>query len=59
MPSEYRQYIDDECLKAMTYKILKEEQDNLKTGIKTHGQMVDEILRIIQDGADKNIKEKK
>lgn len=41
-------------LNAMKYKILKAEQENLKTREKTNDQMVDVIRRIITDEAKKN-----
>ena len=39
---------------AMKYKILKAEQENLKTREKTTDQMVETIRRIIMDEAKKN-----
>lgn len=41
-------------LNAMKYKILKAEQENLKTREKTTEQMVETIRRIINDEAKKN-----
>ena len=41
-------------LNAMKYKILKAEQENLKTREKTTDQMVETIRRIIMDEAKKN-----
>lgn len=41
-------------LNAMKYKILKAEQENLKTREKTNDQMVETIRRIITDEARKN-----
>lgn len=41
-------------LNAMKYKILKVEQENLKTREKTTDQMVETIRRIINDEAKKN-----
>ena len=46
--------IDDKRLNAMKYKILKVEQENLKTREKTNDQMVETIRRIISDEAKKN-----
>lgn len=44
----------DKRLNAMKFKILKAEQENLKTREKTNEQMVDTIRRIITDEAKKN-----
>lgn len=41
-------------LNAMKVKILKAEQENLKTHEKTTDQMVETIRRIINDEAKKN-----
>lgn len=41
-------------LNAMKFKILKAEQENLKTREKTTEQMVEAIRRIISDEAKKN-----
>lgn len=41
-------------LNAMKYKILKAEQENLKTREKPTDQMVEAIRRIINDEAKKN-----
>ena len=41
-------------LNAMKFKILKTEQENLKTREKTTDQMVETIRRIINDEAKKN-----
>lgn len=41
-------------LNAMKFKILKAEQENLKTREKTTDQMVETIRRIIMDEAKKN-----
>lgn len=41
-------------INAMKYKILKIEQENLKTREKTTEQMVEAIRRIISDEAKKN-----
>lgn len=41
-------------LNAMKYKILKAEQENLKTREKTTDQMVETIRRIIMDETKKN-----
>lgn len=41
-------------LNAMKFKILKAEQENLKTREKTNEQMVETIRRIITDEAKKN-----
>lgn len=41
-------------INAMKYKILKAEQENLKTREKTTEQMVETIRRIITDEAKKN-----
>ena len=46
--------LNDKRLNAMKYKILKAEQENLKTREKTYDQMVETIRRIITDEADKN-----
>ena len=45
------QDVQDRRLNAMKYKILKAEQDNLKTREKTTEQMVETIRRIIMDEA--------
>lgn len=41
-------------LNAMKVKILKAEQENLKTREKTNDQMVEQIRQIIQNEAKKN-----
>jgi hypothetical protein len=46
--------ISEKKLNAMKYKILKAEQENLKTREKTNEQMVELIRRIITDEAKKN-----
>lgn len=46
--------LNEKKLNAMKYKILKAEQDNLKTRAKTNDQMVESIRRIITDEAKKN-----
>lgn len=48
------QDVQEKRLNAMKYKILKEEQENLKTREKTTDQMVETIRRIIMDEAKKN-----
>ena len=52
MPNE--QTVRERRLNAMKYKILKAEQENLKTKEKTTEQMVETIRRIIMDEAKKN-----
>lgn len=52
MPNE--QEVQERRLNAMKYKILKAEQENLKTREKTTDQMVETIRRIIMDEAKKN-----
>lgn len=51
---DVRQDVNDKRLNAMKYKILKAEQENLKTREKTTDQMVETIRRIITDEAKKN-----
>ena len=46
--------LNEKRLNAMKYKILKAEQENLKTREKTTEQMVETIRRIISDEAKKN-----
>lgn len=46
--------VQEKRLNAMKYKILKAEQENLKTREKTTDQMVETIRRIIMDEAKKN-----
>ena len=46
--------IQEKGLNAMKYKILKAEQENLKTREKTTDQMVETLRRIITDEAKKN-----
>lgn len=46
--------IDEKRLNAMKLKILKAEQENLKTREKTNDQMVETIRRIITDEAKKS-----
>lgn len=48
------QKVQERRLNAMKYKILKAEQENLKTREKNTEQMVDTIRRIIRDEAKKN-----
>ena len=48
------QVVQDKRLNAMKYKILKAEQENLKTREKNTDQMVETIRRIIMDEAKKN-----
>lgn len=48
------QDVQEKHLNAMKYKILKAEQENLKTREKTTDQMVETIRRIIMDEAKKN-----
>lgn len=48
------QETQEKRLNAMKYKILKAEQENLKTREKTTDQMVETIRRIIKDEAKKN-----
>lgn len=46
--------LNEKKLNAMKYKILKAEQENLKTREKTTDQMVELIRRIITDESKKN-----
>lgn len=48
------QDVREKRLNAMKHKILKAEQENLKTREKTTEQMVETIRRIINDEAKKN-----
>lgn len=48
------QDVQEKRLNAMKHKILKAEQENLKTREKTTDQMVETIRRIIMDEAKKN-----
>ena len=48
------QDVQEKRLNAMKYKILKAEQENLKTREKTTDQLVETIRRIIMDEAKKN-----
>ena len=48
------QDVQEKRLNAMKNKILKTEQENLKTREKTTDQMVETIRRIIMDEAKKN-----
>ena len=48
------QDVQEKRLNAMKYKILKAEQENLKTREKTTEQMVETIRRIITDKKKKN-----
>lgn len=48
------QELQERRLNAMKYKILKAEQENLKTREKNTDQMVETIRRIIMDEAKKN-----
>ena len=47
------QDVQEKRLNAMKYKILRAEQENLKTREKTNEQMVETIRRIIMDEAKK------
>lgn len=49
--------IDPKKLNAMKIKILKAEQENLRTKDKTTDQMVDHIRKIITTEAKKGFKE--
>ena len=46
--------VQEKRLNAMKYKILKADQENLKTREKNTDQMVETIRRIITDEAKKN-----
>lgn len=46
--------VQEKRINAMKFKILKVEQENLKTREKTNEQMVETIRRIINDEAKKN-----
>ena len=46
--------VQEKRLNAMKVKILRAEQENLKTREKTSEQMVETIRRIIKDEARKN-----
>ena len=46
--------VQEKRINAMKYKILKAEQENLKTREKNTDQMVETIRRIITDEAKKN-----
>ena len=46
--------LNEKKLNAMKYKILKSEQENLKTREKNTDQMVELIRRIITDESKKN-----
>lgn len=46
--------VNEKKLNTMKVKILKAEQENLKTREKTNDQMVELIRRIINDEAKKN-----
>ena len=48
------QDVREKRLNAMKFKILKAEQENLKTREKTTEQMVETIRRTINDEAKKN-----
>ncbi len=48
------QELQEKRLNAMKFKILKAEQENLKTREKNTDQMVELIRRIIMDEAKKN-----
>lgn len=48
------QEVQEKRLNTMKYKILKAEQENLKTKEKTNDEMVEQIRRIITDEAKKN-----
>lgn len=52
MPNE--QELNEKRLDAMKYKILKAEQENLKTREKNTDQMVEAIRRIITDETKRN-----
>ena len=54
--SSEQETVREKRLNAMKYKILKAEQENLKTREKTNDQMVETIRRIINDEAKKNFK---
>lgn len=54
MSMSNEQDVQEKRLNAMKYKILKAEQENLKTREKTTDQMVETIRRIIMDEAKKN-----
>lgn len=45
---------EEKRINAMKFKILKAEQENLKTREKTTEQMIETIRRIINDEAKKN-----
>lgn len=45
---------NEKKLNAMKFKILKAEQENLKTREKTNDQMVETIRRVITDEVKKN-----
>lgn len=46
--------INEKKLNAMKYKILKAEQENLKTREKTSDRMIETILKIINEESKKN-----
>lgn len=48
------QEVQEKRLNAMKYKILRAEQENLKTKQKSTDEMVELIRRIITDEAKKN-----
>lgn len=52
MPND--QELNEKKLDAMKFKILKAEQENLKTREKNNDQMVESIRRIITDEAKRN-----
>lgn len=52
--SDESEKVQEKRINAMKYKILKAEQENLKTREKSNEQMVDTIRRIINDEAKKN-----
>lgn len=46
--------VNEKKLNVMKYKILKAEQENLKTHEKSNDQMIETIRRIITDEAKRN-----
>lgn len=49
------QEIDKDAVALMTLRILKKEQDNAKTGVKTPDQMVNTIRKIIEEEVDSHV----
>ena len=45
--------VQEKRINAMKYKIIKAEQENLKTQAKTTAQMVEEIRKIIKEESAK------